>query len=416
MAMKGTQFGGGMEFLAILRVALRSLERHKMRSLLTMLGIVIGIAAVVASVSFGQGANQMVQAQIASMGSNLLYALPGSMGRGGVRMGWGSHSTLSLGDVQAIARECSAVKEVSPGVETQVQVVYENQNWFTEMDGVDVTFPDIRDWPMAAGTFFTEEDVRRGADVVVVGQTVVEMLFGDENPIGKTIRVKSLPFVVIGVLGIKGQAPFGADQDDRIEMPWTTAQKKIEGGTYLRFIAIKALDSAAVDLAQRQVEGLLRQRHHIRPDEDDDFAVRSMTQAADVAGAAGRVMTLLLASVASISLLVGGIGIMNIMLVSVTERTREIGIRMAAGATESDIRWQFIVEAVALSTVGGLLGIIAGAFLSGAVASIMGWPRFISMTALATAAVFATGVGIFFGYYPAGKAAKLDPIEALRYE
>ena len=405
-----------MDFIATLRVALRSLERHKMRTFLTMLGIVIGIAAVVAAVSFGEGASRMVQAQIANMGSNLLYCFAGSMGRGGVHMGWGSISTLTDGDTQAIGRECSAVKEVSPGVETQVQVVYGNQNWFTELDGVDVTFPEIRDWPMASGTFFSEEDVRRGADVAVVGQTVVEMLFGDEDPIGKTLRVKNLPFRVIGVLAAKGQAPYGADQDDRIEMPWTTAQKKIVGGTYLRFIAIKALDTAAVGLAQDQVAQLLRQRHHLRSDEDDDFAVRSMTQAAEVAGAAGRVMTLLLASVASISLLVGGIGIMNIMLVSVTERTREIGIRMASGATELDIRRQFIIEAVVLSLVGGVLGIVVGVILSGAVARVLGWPRFVSVWALTVAVIFSMAVGIFFGYYPAGKAAQLDPLEALRYE
>jgi putative ABC transport system permease protein len=405
-----------MDTLAILRIALRSLERHKLRSFLTMLGIVIGIAAVVASVSFGEGANQLVQDQISNMGTNLLYAFAGSMGHGGVRMGWGSVSTLTAEDGQAIARECSAVKQVSAGAETGVQVVYGNQNWFTELNGVDVTFPAIRNWPMASGSFFSEEDVRRAADVVLVGQTVVENLFGDEDPLGKTLRVKNLPFKVIGVLARKGQAPFGMDQDDRIEMPYTTAQKKIAGNTYLQFIAIQAIDRDAVELAHEQTYQLLRERHHLRPDEDADFEVRAMTEASQVAAAAGQVMTLLLASVASISLLVGGIGIMNIMLVSVTERTREIGIRMAAGATESDIRRQFIVEAVALSTAGGLLGIGFGIVLSGTIARVLGWPRSLSLTALTVAALFSTGVGIFFGYYPAGKAAKLDPIEALRYE
>ncbi|HEV2494375.1 MAG TPA: ABC transporter permease [Terriglobia bacterium] len=405
-----------MDFLNTLRVALRSLERHKMRSFLTMLGIVIGIAAVVASVSFGEGADNMVQAQIANMGTNLLYAFAGSMGRGGVHQGWGSISTLTVGDVQAIGRECSAVKLISAGSETGVQVVYGNQNWFTEMNGVDVTFPIIRNWPMAEGAFFSEEDVRRGANVALVGQTVVQMLFGAEDPVGKTIRVKNIPFRVIGVLAPKGQAAFGFDQDDRIEVPYTTAQKKLVGNTYLQFIAISALDRNAVKLAELQVTQLLRERHHLRPDEDADFSVRAMTEAADAAAAAGSVMTLLLAGVASISLLVGGIGIMNIMLVSVTERTREIGIRLAAGATENDIRGQFIVEAVALSLLGGLLGIVGGVFLSGTVAGLLGWPRFISPSALGTAVLFSTAVGIFFGYYPAGKAAKLDPIEALRYE
>ncbi len=405
-----------MDFVTILRVALRSLERHKLRSFLTMLGIVIGIAAVVASVSFGEGANQMVQAQIANMGTNLLYAFAGSMGRGGIRQGWGSVSTLTVEDARAIARDCSAVKLVSPGASTRIQVVYGDQNWFTELNGVDVPFQTIRNWPMASGVFLSEEDVRRGANVALVGQTVVSVLFGDEDPVGKTIRVKNVPFRVIGILAPKGQAAFGFDQDDRIEMPYTTAQKKIVGNTYLQFIAISAVDPDAVKLATNQVNQLLRERHHLRSDQDADFEVRAMTEAAEVAAAAGLVMTLLLASVASISLLVGGIGIMNIMLVSVTERTREIGIRMATGATEADIRRQFIVEAVALSMMGGVLGIVFGLFLSGTVARVLGWPRFISPMALTTAVLFSTAVGIFFGYYPAGKAAKLDPIEALRYE
>ncbi len=405
-----------MDFLSILRVALRSLERHKLRSCLTMLGIVFGIAAVVACVSFGEGASQMVQAQIANMGTNLLYAFAGSLGRGGIRQGWGSISTLTVEDVEAIGRECSAVKLVSAGVQTKTQVVYGNQNWFTDLNGVDVPFATIRHWPMASGIFFSDEDVRRAANVAVLGQTVVDLLFGNEDPAGKTIRVKNIPFRVIGVLAPKGQAAFGFDQDDRIEMPYTTAQKKIVGNTYLQFIAISAVDRDAVPLARDQVYQLLRARHHLRPDQDADFEVRTMSEAAEVAAAAGRVMTLLLASVASISLFVGGIGIMNIMLVSVTERTREIGIRMASGATQGDIRRQFLVEAVALSSVGGLLGIIFGVFLSGAVARVLDWPRFVSPAGLTTAVFFSTAVGIFFGYSPAGKAAQLDPIEALRYE
>jgi putative ABC transport system permease protein len=405
-----------VNFLAVLRIALRSLERHKMRSILTMLGIVIGIAAVVTSVSFGEGANQLVQAQIANMGTNLLYAFAGSMGRGGVRQGLGSMSTLSVEDAQAIARECSAVKMVSAGVGGNVQVVYGDQNWFTELNGVDVPFKTIRNWPMASGIFFNEDDVRRSANVVVLGQTVVDQLFGNEDPVGKTIRVKSLPFRVIGVLSPKGQAAFGFDQDDRIEMPYTTAQRKIVGNTHLQFIAISAVDADAVGLARDQVENLLRMRHHLRPDEDVDFSVRSMTQASDVAAATGQVMTILLASVASISLLVGGIGIMNIMLVSVTERTREIGIRMATGATEGDIRRQFIIEAVVLSLAGGVLGIVSGVGMSSVLSDLLGWPHFVSLEALSTAVVFSTMVGVFFGYYPAGKAAKLNPIEALRYE
>jgi len=405
-----------MDFEVTVRVALRSLERHKLRSFLTMLGIVIGIAAVVASVSFGEGASHMVQAQIANMGTNLLYAFAGSMGRGGVRQGWGSVSTLTVEDSQAIARECSAVKLVSAGAEIGAQVVYGDQNWFTEVNGVDVDFPIIRNWPLAAGTFFSEEDVRRAANVALVGQTVKGLLYGNEDPVGTTIRVKNIPFRVIGVLASKGQAAFGFDQDDRIEVPFTTAQKKLVGKTYLQFIAISAIDRDAVKLATTQVEQLLRERHHLRPDEEADFSVRAMTEAADAAAAAGGVMTMLLAGVASISLLVGGIGIMNIMLVSVTERTREIGIRMATGATDSDIRGQFIIEAVVLSLLGGLLGIVFGVVLSGTVAGLLGWPRLVSPMALTSAVLFSTAVGIFFGYYPAGKAANLDPIEALRYE
>ena len=405
-----------MDFLATLRVALRSLERHKLRSFLTMLGIVIGIAAVVASVSFGEGANNMVQAQISNMGTNLLYAFAGSVGRGGIRQGWGSTSTLTVDDTRAIARDCSAVKLVSAGAEVGAQVVYGDQNWFTQVNGVEPSFATIRNWPMASGSFFSDEDVRRSANVALVGQTVAGILFGTEDPLGKTIRVKNIPFRVIGVLAPKGQAAFGFDQDDRIEVPYTTAQKKLVGNTYLQFIAISALDRDAVSLATQQVDQLLRERHHLRPDQDADYSVRAMTEAADAAAAAGAVMTLLLAGVASISLLVGGIGIMNIMLVSVTERTREIGIRMATGATDADIRGQFIVEAVALSVLGGVLGIVAGVFLSGGVARLLGWPRFISPAALATAVLFSSAVGVFFGYYPAGKAASLDPIEALRYE
>ena len=405
-----------MDLFAIFRVALRSLRRHMMRSVLTMLGIVIGIAAVVASVSFGEGANRMVERQIENMGINLIFVFPGSLHRGGVRSGWGSYSTLTVKDAQAIARQCPAVKSVSAGINSHLQVVYGGENWFTELDGVDTTFPTIRNWPMASGVFMSAEDVRRAANVVVIGQTVVDMLFGSQNPIGQTIRVQNLPFRVIGVLAEKGQTPYGADQDDRIEMPYTTAQRKVVGSPYLNFIAVSALDRNSISLAMQEISSLLRERHRLRTGEDDDFGIHSMTQSEEVADASGRVMTLLLASVASISLLVGGIGIMNIMLVSVTERTKEIGIRMATGATESDIRRQFIVEAVALSVAGGLGGILMGVFLSGSIARLFGWPSFISAQALTLAAVFSAAVGIFFGYYPAGKAARLDPIEALRFE
>ncbi len=405
-----------MDFAATLQIALRSLERHRLRSVLTMLGIVIGIAAVLASVSFGEGANQVVQAQIANMGSNLIFVFGGNQGHGGVRHGWGSVSTLTEGDAQAILRQCSAVKMVSAGVEVGAQVVYGDENWFTRVNAVDVDYPKIRSWPTAEGTFFSEEDVRRAANVVLLGQTVKQMLFGGEDPIGKTIRIKNIPFRVIGVLASKGQSAFGDDQDDRVEMPWTTAQKKLVGNTYLSFMAVSAVDRGAVSLALRQITELLRERHHLRPNEDDDFGVRAMTQAADAAAAAGHVMTLLLASVASISLLVGGIGIMNIMLVSVSERTREIGIRMAAGATEADIRGQFIIEAVVLSMAGGVLGIVLGVVLSATTSQMLGWPSSVSMMALVTAAAFSCAVGVFFGYYPAGKAARLDPIQALRYE
>ncbi len=405
-----------MEIQSTLRVALRSLQRHKMRSALTMLGIIIGIAAVVSSVSFGEGADRMVQAQIENMGTNRIYVFAGSMGRGGVHQGWGSVSTLRDVDAKAIARDCSAVKLVSAGVETHVQVVYAGQNWFTDMNGVDVGFSTGRNWPMAEGAFFDEEEVRAAANVVVIGQTVKDYLFGNEDPLGKTIRVKNLPFRVVGVLSVKGLTPFGQDQDDRIEMPYTTAQKKITGNPYLQFIAVSSIDRNSVFLAMNEISQVLRERHHLRPDEDDDFGVRSMTQAQQAASASGQVMTLLLAGVASISLLVGGIGIMNIMLVSVTERTKEIGIRMATGATDSDIRWQFILEAVVLSLLGGFGGMAAGVVLARSIARVFGWPSFVSLPALLTAAAFSGLVGIFFGYYPAAKASRLDPIVALRFE
>lgn len=269
---------------------------------------------------------------------------------------------------------------------------------------------------MAEGAFFDEEEVRAAADVVVIGETVKDYLFGNEDPLGKTIRVKNLPFRVVGVLSVKGLTPFGQDQDDRIEMPYTTAQKKITGNPYLQFIAVSSIDRNSVYLAMNEISQVLRERHHLRPDEDDDFGVRSMTQAQQAASASGQVMTLLLAGVASISLLVGGIGIMNIMLVSVTERTKEIGIRMATGATDSDIRWQFILEAVVLSLLGGFGGMAAGVVLARSIARVFGWPSFVSLPALLTAAAFSGLVGIFFGYYPAAKASRLDPIVALRFE
>jgi putative ABC transport system permease protein len=401
----------------ILRIALRALARNKMRSALTMLGIIIGVGAVIAMVGVGQGAQQQVQEQIAAMGSNILFVSSGTVNRGGTRTGWGGTKTLVYDDMVAILRECPAVAAAAPGSTTTAQVVFGNDNWSTRVTGTEPQYFDIRTWPVQQGSVFSQEDVTSSANVAVIGETVRQNLFGATDPIGQTIRILNLPFRVVGVLTAKGQsAAMGDDQDDNIYIPITTLQKKVTGQDWLRFIMVSAVSRQASYAAQQQIESLLRDRHRIRAGMDDDFFVRNLADIADLADQSGRIMTMLLASIASVSLIVGGIGIMNIMLVSVTERTREIGIRMAIGATEADVQRQFLSEAVVLSLIGGAIGILCGMLASYAITYSLGWAVLISPTAIVVAAVFSMAVGVFFGYYPARKAARLDPIEALRYE
>ena len=405
------------EFLATIRLALRALARNKLRSGLTMLGIIIGVGAVIAMVALGQGAREQVQQQIAAMGSNMLFVSAGSMNRGGISMGWGNTQTLVRADVEAIARECPSVALAAPGSATGVQAVFGNDNWGTRATGTEPQYFDIREWAMRDGSSFTQEDVQSSANVVVIGETVRKNLFGATEPVGQTIRIKNLPFKVVGVLTPKGQsAAMGDDQDDAMFVPVTTLQKKLTGQNWLRFIMVSAKTKEQTYAAQQQIEALLRDRHKIHSGQADDFVVRNLADLADVADQAGRVMTLLLASIASVSLMVGGIGIMNIMLVSVTERTREIGIRMAIGATEDDVQRQFLIEAVTLSFIGGAVGIAVGVAVSFLMPRMLGWAATVSVPALAIAVVFSAAIGIFFGYYPARKAARLNPIEALRYE
>jgi putative ABC transport system permease protein len=334
-----------------------------------------------------------------------------------MRMGWGATKTLVYDDMVAILRECPAVAAAAPGSTSAAQVVYGADNWSTRLTGTEPQYFDLRVWPVQTGTVFTQNDVETAANVAVIGETVRKNLFGADDPAGQTVRIKNLPFKVVGVLKPKGQsAAMGDDQDDNIFIPITTLQKKITGDTWLRFIMVSAVSREASYAAQKQIESLLRDRHRIRPGQDDDFFVRNLADMADLADQAGRVMTLLLASIASVSLIVGGIGIMNIMLVSVTERTREIGIRMAIGATEEDVQRQFLIEAVVLSCIGGAIGILFGLVSSYLITYGLGWAVLVSPLAIAIAVLFSMGVGIFFGYYPARKAAHLDPIEALRYE
>jgi putative ABC transport system permease protein len=401
------------------KVAYRSLRANKMRSVLTMLGMIIGVAAVIAMVAVGQGANERIAAQIASIGSNLLLVLPGSTTSGGLRTGFGSVPTLTMADARAIGRELSAVRYQSPSIRSTAPVVYGNQNWSTIIQGVAPDYFNVRDWGVAAGRIFSPEDVDASAKVALLGQTVAESLFGGENPVGKIIRIKKVPFTVLGVMDAKGQSPQGQDQDDAVFVPITTAQKKLFGTTHVGtvgVILVQAIDADSVGLAQQQVTDLLRQRHRINRGQDDDFSIRNLSEMLAVAEASTRIMSLLLGAIASVSLLVGGIGIMNIMLVSVTERTREIGIRMAVGARERDILLQFLIEAVVLAVTGGSIGILLGVGGSALISRFAGWSTIVNLGAVLLAFGFSAAIGIFFGFYPARKASRLDPIEALRHE
>ena len=431
--------------LMVLGAAAQAIGRNKLRSALTMLGVFIGVAALIAMVAVGQGANQAVQKQLQSLGTNMLIVIPGAVTANGIRAGFGSASTITVADAQAIKREDAAVAQVSYLIRQLGQVQYGNQNWTTNIQGITAAYLDTANWQIAAGRAFTPEDDANGAMICLIGQTVYRQLFGEfENPVGASIMVRGVPLRVAGVLAAKGQTPFGQDQDDLLMVPFTTAERKVLGVAapsqtqsaiaaaypappnpygltprltgYVNQIYVQAASPALVQTAIDQVTQTLLRRHRIRPGDTKDFDIRNLSQIASAAEGSSRIMALLLATVASISLLVGGIGIMNILLVSVTERTREIGLRMAIGARRLQVLLQFLAEAVFLSLSGGVAGIVMGVVASALISNLAGWPTQLSLAAIFGGFVFSAAVGIFFGYYPARKAARLDPIEALRYE
>jgi putative ABC transport system permease protein len=387
-----------------------------MRSLLTVLGIMIGIAAVICVVAIGNAGQVRVEQQLNNLGDNFVWIEAGGRAVNGVRTGTHATPTLTLADAIAIKAQVPLIKSVSPNVDGSTQIIYGNQNWYTSYRGVAPEYFDIKRWTIDEGTTFTQDDVDHSADVCVIGRTVREQLFGADNPIGQVARVKGLPCRVIGVLHPKGLSVSGQDQDDTIIMPYTTVMKKIKGAPWLDDILCSAVSPDAVKLAGKQAGALLRDRHHLRADAPDDFNIRNPEDIIQAQLEASRTMTILLVAIASISLLVGGIGIMNVMLVSVTERTREIGVRVAVGATEEAIQVQFLGESVMLSLVGGGAGVLLGVIASLVIGSTLGWPMQMSLKAVVLAALFSVGVGVFFGYYPARKASLLDPIEALRFE
>ncbi len=401
---------------ATLKIADRALRRNLMRTILTMLGIIIGVGAVIGAVSLTNGAKSQIEAQIASMGQNVVLVFSGSFSRGGIRSGWGGAGTLSIEDSEAIQREIPGVTVVSPEIRTRAQIAAGNQNWNTQILGEAPEYFDVRQWPIIAGSTFTEQDVRSAAKVAVIGKTIADQLFPGEDPIGQVIRVRNVPFTVVGMLLPKGLSVMGQDQDDLMILPYTSAMKRVQKVTMLSSINVQAAKPTLLNPVQQQIIELLRQRHRITPGKDDDFTVRNQQEIAEMATAQSKTMTVLLGAVAMVSLVVGGIGIMNIMLVSVTERTREIGIRMAIGARGGDILLQFLTEAVTLSITGGLLGIAVGVGTSKLLSAKWDWPTLIPPEWVVYAFIFSAAVGIFFGFYPARKASRLDPIDALRYE
>jgi len=403
----------------VFRTAIKSLWANKTRSVLTMLGVVIGVGAVIAMIAVGNGASGQMQGVISSMGVNLIMIRSGAPSTGGVRLGAGSGGRLTLSDIRAIEEECWSIGAVAPMVNTGAQVIFENRNWSTQINGTTEGFFAIRDYRLDSGRLLDDVDERSAAKVAVLGSTVARELFGDSDPIGRTIRVRNLPFDVIGVLEAKGQSAMGPDQDDVIVVPITTAQRSLSRSGLPDSIAmayVQARDASMIPSAMDEIAALLRQRHRIPPGGEDDFNLGNMTDVINTLSQTTRVMTLLLGSVASISLIVGGIGIMNIMLVSVTERTREIGIRMAIGARASDIRIQFLLEAMLLSLAGGIIGILLGWGASHGVSQILRWPTTVSGGAVMLAVGFSCFVGVFFGFWPAWKASTLRPIDALRFE
>ena len=405
-----------MNLFATIRLAFRALRRNKMRTLLTMLGIIIGVGAVIAMVALGRGAKAQVEARIASLGQNLIMIFSGSINRSGVYTGHGGAGTLTVEDADAIAKEISGVSAVSPEIRSGAQIMAGNNNWSTSIMGESPDYLNIRQWELADGAMFTDIDVRGATKVCILGKTTADRLFPDENPVGQIIRIKNVPVKVIGLLAPKGYSIMGTDQDDTVIAPYTTVMKRFSGYTTLRTINVQAASFEELDAVQTAITDLLRQRHRIQAGRDDDFSIRNQKEISDTANATTAVLTGLLAGIASVSLLVGGIGIMNIMLVSVTERTREIGIRMAVGARSRDILIQFLIEAITLSSTGGILGIALGVVGAMGMTYFKEWPTTVSPESILVAVCSSALVGILSGFYPAWKASKLDPIDALRYE
>ena len=410
-----------MNLWASARIALRALRVNKLRSALTMLGIIIGVGAVIAMVAVGSGAQARVAEQIQSLGSNLIVILSGSTTSGGIRLGHGTQLTITEEDAWAIQREIPTVQAAAPSMRGTGQVVYGNLNWSTVVQGVTPEYFEVRDWALVAGKPVTQEDVEGATKVVLLGQTVAQNLFGDSDPLGQMIRIRKVPFTVVGVLDRKGQSSWGQDQDDTILIPLSTAKKRVLGVSQANArsvgaISVKIREAGQMKEAEAEIRDLLRQRHRLQPYQDDDFWLRNLSDVLQTQEESSRILTMLLAAIASVSLLVGGIGIMNIMLVSVTERTREIGLRMAVGARARDILTQFLVEALTLSLIGGVIGVSMGLAGSYAIAYFAEWRTLIDPQAVLLAFGFSAAVGVFFGFYPARKASRLDPIEALRYE
>jgi putative ABC transport system permease protein len=405
-----------MQLSTIFREALQALVRNRVRSLLTMLGIVMGVGSFICVVAVGRAGSSRVETQLSNVGDNLIWVEAGSRARSGVRIGSRGTKTLVEGDSRAVLDQVPGVKSASPNVDGRIQVVYGNLNWGTQYRGVSPEYFEIRKWSVRLGAAFTQDDMEKNAPVCVLGPTVATNLFDEEDPIGKTVNIKSVPFKVVGVLEGRGFSATGQDQDDFVVMPLTTAQKRITGVEWLDDIFFSAASREEIPEVTKRIIGVLRERHHLRASEDDDFNIRTPEELIRAQLASANVFTLLLASAASLSLLVGGIGIMNIMLISVTERTREIGIRMAVGATEQDIQMQFLSEAIVMSLIGGALGVLSGILGSLLLQNTLHWEMQLSPQIMAIAGVFSAAVGIFFGYYPAQKAARLDPIEGLRYE
>ncbi|WP_420476042.1 ABC transporter permease [Noviherbaspirillum sp. ST9] len=410
-----------MNMLATLRIALNALRVNKLRSILTMLGIIIGVAAVITMIAVGAGAQQRVEEQIKSLGSNLMIILPGSTTQSGVRLGAGANQSLTDDDAAAIVREIPEVQVAAPSNRRTEQVVAAGANWSTSIYGVNPDYFEAREWPLLSGRMFDQAELTGNAKVAIIGQTAAKQLFGDLDPIDQTIRIRKVPFTIVGVLDRKGQSMIGQDQDDVIMLPLNTARNRLFGNTQGKLrrvgtVQVKVREGASMQVAEEKIRELLRQRQRTQPGQDDAFTVRNLTELLQAQEESSRIMTLLLAAVASVSLLVGGIGIMNIMLVSVTERTREIGLRMAVGARGSDILTQFLVEAMTLSLIGGFVGIVLGVTGSWAIGELTGWATRMSPESIVLAVGFSAGIGIFFGFYPARKAASLLPIQALRYE